>query len=49
MAEFDRLRLVEQAATALVDVWDEDDGLCCNKHATPALRALAAAVRTETP
>lgn len=51
-AEFDRLRLVEQAATALVDDYERRLQVTINgkvqvdKH---AIDALAAAVRGETP
>ena len=50
-AEFDRLRLVEQAATALVEqVWDEEaQTFCCVNHLRSGLDALVAALRTETP
>lgn len=51
LAEFDRLRLVELAATALVEqVWDEEtQTFCCVQHLRSGLDALAAAVRPETP
>jgi hypothetical protein len=54
MAEYDRLKAVEQAATALVDHWDnarsvQPTGTDYTGRNFQLLNALAAAVRGETP